>query len=402
MSCLLVPFGSYATETTLVDFESAVTLTTNYGSTASIVANPLKAGLDTTDNCLQVGRTSSNWYEMTDIPVSFTIPAGETRDIHILVKYAAQPDVAIRVNTSNPDIRPIARYTDFGNWQDLVFVITNTDATDLAVTQLRYEADMGFENVPSGQILSSTTFGYIDEIKLEVPEMITTNSILNFEDKADTESKVAITTQSDTYTLDNFCDNPENGTINKSNKCLLFESPVLLTNTGNWWHGPKIAFKKPIKLDTDRKYLHIMMKKDAVDGGTVWVADDNTNYISVVFAGTDWVDYVSSPITATTINVLNFKMNSGANVKCYIDNIWVDNDPNPRTVDSGVKGISTNGLKVFGTNGGIEVISDRNVNIPVFDVLGRLVKNISVRNGDNFVNIQSGLYILNGSKVVVK
>jgi hypothetical protein len=360
----------------------------------------LKSGLDTTNKCLQIGRTSSNWYELVDIPVSFIIPAGKAREVHILVKYMSKPDIAIRVNTSQTDIRPLSAYTDYGNWQDITFMVNNSGTSDLPVTQLRFLGDIGYNNSPAGKILSGTTFGYIDEIRLFIPEEITANSILDFEDKSDTEAKTIITTQSSTYSLDYYCANPSDTSLNKTARCLYFESPVKLTDTGNWWHGAQIAFKKPVSVNEDRKYLHVMMMKDSIDEGTVHVADVSNTYISTKITD-KWTDYVSSAIPASTINSLYFKMNSGANVKCYIDEVWIDNNPNPRVYSTGIAKEKLHGIKLYGVKGGIQIDSDYDIILPLFDLSGKFIQNIGVKKGSNTIHVASGLYLLNHTKIIV-
>ncbi|MCH4154961.1 MAG: hypothetical protein LKF31_01520 [Muribaculaceae bacterium] len=333
--CLLSPFCAGATETMLCDFESNQTVTPVYGATEQIVDNPSIGGLNTSTKCLQIGRTSTNWYELNDIPVSFTIPAGGVKIIHILIKYSAQPDISIRVNTTGTDIRPIAPYTQLGQWQNMRFLVSNSGTTDLVVTQLRFLGDLGYNNIPAGRILSSSVFGYIDNIRVSDSEYLTTNSILNFEDQNDTEAKADISTQSSDYTLSNYYENPESVNANNTQRCLFFMSPTALKNTTKWWYGAKIGFLKPVKTSTDRQYLHVMMRKNPTDDGTVVISNASTNFISAVLTDV-WTDYVSSAITASEIDELYFKTNAGANVGCYLDEIWIDNDPNPRTALSAV------------------------------------------------------------------
>lgn len=149
----------------LVDFETAITVTPAGGATFSTVSNPDKAGLNSTANCGQFGRTDATWWALVDVPCDFTIPANETRYVHIMVLYAAQPDIGVRANTEgDPTPRTLNPYTDFGNWQDLVFEFNGGDAGK-TVTQLRFMGDMGYQNDPVGQVVNNTDqFGLFDEI----------------------------------------------------------------------------------------------------------------------------------------------------------------------------------------------------------------------------------------------
>ena len=140
-------------------------VTTAYGATYANVANPNVTGLNSTANCGKIGRTSGNWYELIQYPVNVTFPANSTQYIHVLVNYAAQPDISMRLDGAT-DIRPNSFYTNFGQWQDLVFTI-NGGSTGFTSTNLTLLNDLGFNNTPAGFVLNDTDkFGYLDEIVL--------------------------------------------------------------------------------------------------------------------------------------------------------------------------------------------------------------------------------------------
>lgn len=165
---LLSFFDLFAADIVLNNFESgSPTVQTKYNSTYVATANPTISGINTTANCGRIGRTSSNWYEMIYFPVSFTVASGTTKYIHVMVKYNAQPDAILRVDATSAggdgttDIRAINKYTNYGQWQDLVFAVTGSKT----VIQINFIADAGFENTPAGRILdNSSKFAYIDEV----------------------------------------------------------------------------------------------------------------------------------------------------------------------------------------------------------------------------------------------
>lgn len=122
--------------------------------------------MDKTKNCGKIKRTTDKWFELIDIPCNFSIPEDEVAFLHILVNYPAQPDIIIRPNQMGNEIniRPINEYTDFGKWQDLVFVIPGGE-NGLEVNNIKYIGDCGFKNSPVGLVLNNTNkLGYIDEI----------------------------------------------------------------------------------------------------------------------------------------------------------------------------------------------------------------------------------------------
>lgn len=146
-----------------------------FGAEFEVVKNPKKSDLNNTENVLKVGRTSTNWFELIAFPTTtYTIPANTTRYLHISVNYPAQPDIAIRIDakdendsgSTNVAIRALNKYTDFGNWQTLIFPMEG-GANGAEINALLIFTDVGNQNEPSGRVLNNTdTFGYLDEIKI--------------------------------------------------------------------------------------------------------------------------------------------------------------------------------------------------------------------------------------------
>ena len=71
-------------------------------------------------------------------------------------------------------------------------------------------------------------------------------------------------------------------------------------------------------------------------------------------------------------------------------------------VDTGVAGINVKGFKAFGTEGNIVVLTESATVVRVFDTNGRLINKALVAEGETRIAMQSGIYIVNGFKVVVK
>ncbi|WP_299046539.1 T9SS type A sorting domain-containing protein [uncultured Polaribacter sp.] len=165
---------SYGQDTVLNDFDTTTpTVTAAFGHTFSSIANPDVTDPDNTSaNVGSVGRTGTNWFSLVRFPVNFTVPAGETRYVHILVQAQQQTDIGIRVDgtISNPNagavIRPTNDYVDIGKWQDMVIPVVG-GAGGKTVIFLSFHADMGFNNTPVGQKLNNTDNTLlIDNIKV--------------------------------------------------------------------------------------------------------------------------------------------------------------------------------------------------------------------------------------------
>lgn len=173
LSALLICISGsvFGQNTVLNNFETiSPPVVSRYGltSTFSIVSNPNTIG-NTTVSCAKIGRTTTNWYELFAFNTSFSVPANTTKYLHVLVNYQAQPDISIRFDADDAskdgatDIRPLNKYTNLGNWQDLVFKIDG-GASGISVKSIVFLPDLGFENTPAQLVLNNTDkFGYIDE-----------------------------------------------------------------------------------------------------------------------------------------------------------------------------------------------------------------------------------------------
>ncbi|WP_026776106.1 T9SS type A sorting domain-containing protein [Polaribacter sp. Hel_I_88] len=143
---------------------------------------------NTSDKSLKVWRTTNNPEGLIAFPVTnFTIPQNTTMYIHMMVNYNKQPDIAIRIDAQNVNsdgtsatyIRPIAPYTSYNKWENLVFPISG-GSTGKEVNTILIFPDLGIENQPAGQILNDTgNFGYIDEIILSQNTTLSTETIFN-------------------------------------------------------------------------------------------------------------------------------------------------------------------------------------------------------------------------------
>lgn len=136
-----------------------------YGAEFSLIPNPLEDGNNPSANCGQIKRTTSNWYELIRFATAFSVPANETKYLHLLVRYTSTvaPNLSIRVdptadNDGSTEVYPLNSYTTPGQWQDIVFEIPGGTA-GFSSTQFMLFADA------SVNVLNSTdSFAYIDQI----------------------------------------------------------------------------------------------------------------------------------------------------------------------------------------------------------------------------------------------
>lgn len=190
MSCSGLVFG----QTMVNDFEagSAALLNTGGGITATVVTNPNQTGVNTTTTCLEIQRTGTQWWifagvDVDDIAISDT----ETKYLSFMYHCSAQADLGVRFDAPNDGangsvaVRALNTYTNFNQWQEIVFEIKDSQAATAftlgTLYRISIHPDIGFENDPVGQVLNATdSFGYIDQIQIldELPALSTSNVTL--------------------------------------------------------------------------------------------------------------------------------------------------------------------------------------------------------------------------------
>lgn len=405
------------TVTPLNNFESSTpTVSAQYGASFANVANPNPTGYNTTANCEKIGRTSSNWYELIQFPVSFSIPANTKQYIHILVNYLAQPDIAIRIDGAT-DIRATNIYTNFGQWQDLVFEL-NGGAGGKAVTNLMILADLGFNNSPSGQILNNTDkFGYIDEITLNNNPFplgstyLTGNNLYNFE-PGTVANIIGINTSADTNNPVTYpVANPFQTAINMTQNV----GKRTAAASTNWWTGFGFTFANPVQVDINHKYLHVMMIVP-VDGQSVAfdVKQGATNVIAdgvqTITTANTWQDVV--------LDVSGMAYISGMSIKCgnwggtaagdyYFDEIYIDGNVAPRVNIATTLKAETDKINVYTLNKTICIDNNSNENwATIFNVNGQKILSKQIGFKELIAVNNSGLYFVKignqVTKVIVK
>ena len=181
-------------QTMINDFEagSAAPIDAAGGLTFLVATNPITTGLNTSANCLQVGRTASQWwgYVGIDVAPNLAISATDTKFLSMMVLYNAQPDIGARLDAADDAsagsgagvIRPLNKYTTINEWQEIVFEIkdtpTATSFTKGTLFRVSLHSDMGFENDPVGNVLPITNdvFGYVDQIRVLDANPLNTDS----------------------------------------------------------------------------------------------------------------------------------------------------------------------------------------------------------------------------------
>lgn len=148
-----------------------------FGASVAVVANPDQTGLNTSANCLKIGRTSTNWYEFVRINVNpdLAISTSDTKFLSVMV-YGLKTDIGCRFDATSDTnngasiVRPSTLHSGASGWEQIIIPIvdsqTATNFTKTTLFSLIFHADIGV-NVPGGRLLNNTdTFLYIDEVKI--------------------------------------------------------------------------------------------------------------------------------------------------------------------------------------------------------------------------------------------
>jgi hypothetical protein len=242
-------------------------------------------------------------------------------------------------------------------------------------------------------------------------------TIMNFENEDATWSMIENLHLEDwqtnpAYTRNLFELNPDTNGINKTERCASFSG---YSSDNEWWYGFDIVLKDSIPLTGDVMYVHAALMT------TNTVADVNRGLLifNSIWGGlgetwlpiTDqWADYVF-PITPGAENVkeLRFCLNHKANITTYLDEIAINEDPEPRTsllMSTAINEskISSKPFKVYTFENQIKVISSTlNFDVEVYDLMGRLI--ISQQNSGNEATIflqEKGIYIVKINKFAEK
>jgi hypothetical protein len=246
-------------------------------------------------------------------------------------------------------------------------------------------------------------------------------NVLDFEDEDATSATIGDLHTGDwqtntAYTRNTYALNPDKTGVDQTNRCATFSG---YNSDGEWWYGMDIVLATPITLTSDMTYLHAEMMTNNTS------VDTNRGLLlrSSAGGGTDlketwqyitdtWADYVFPiPSGAADLMELRFMFNhKTAGEITYLDEILINNDPNPRTLSTGFGSIKSNNsqIKVYSGEKSINVISSlTNTNVEVYNLLGKRVfsQNISGNQITIPVN-ETGIYLVRcnqcSKKVCVK
>ncbi|PQJ79612.1 hypothetical protein [Polaribacter porphyrae] len=151
---------TFAFGQTVNDFEtgSAAPIGAIGGFTATVVANPDKTGINASDNCLQIERTSGdNWWALVGINVDpdLAVSTSDTKFIHFQVYSSVLTDLGLRTDgpsdasngTNGNIIRPNPYTAVTNSWQEVVIPLLDTPSSSNfskgTLYRIDFHTDMG-------------------------------------------------------------------------------------------------------------------------------------------------------------------------------------------------------------------------------------------------------------------
>ncbi len=228
-----------------------------------------------------------------------------------------------------------------------------------------------------------TSSATISKISGAVADDITRSNLLDFQDATVTAATATVTTQNVDFTASSTYANPEATGVNPTSTCAYW---VANTVTPGWAQGLDFTFLSPVNAGTNQ-YLHIMMKKAAVEANgvlvTLWdvagVQSGNLKYpnngdVDRLAVTTSWADFVVTiPSTHVTFNKISIKFNTRVvNQASYVDEIYMDNSVTPRTnVATAMNELESRGYNVFARNGKIVLNANTQMNVKIYALSGQ-------------------------------
>jgi len=317
------------------------------GTTGSfgIVDNPSKTGINTTAKCalnFRVKGATSAWTESADFSSDPLNPVAVTptnRYLHVFV-YSDQSYAGyIRVRYTTADnkwldpSKEIRFNFSAGKWTDVVLDLQTAGVTSIY--------GLYFMSQDWGNTYATNSNFYYDEIEISNDPNPRGVSVL---ETACTVADSETTGVSPQFTMVGtsggsvlqLADNTLRTGANETLKAL----KVKQSNETVWWCRANITFNNPVKVNSNTRYLHVLVKSP-LSGISVLTYEPAEHWFTqAVSKRNEWSDVVvdlmsaGHNLTNTVLNSIGICGNSSTfipNMEWYIDQIAFSADPQPRT-----------------------------------------------------------------------
>jgi len=323
-------------------------------------------------------------------PITIT---SANRYLHILHRRPRLDGGGFVVNINTDDFRSDAdkgktrfdlNLTEINTWQDIVVDLNDLITNSVQLSKFNINPDVNNYS-QSGLPLGDY---YFDEIILSNNPLprpyLTGNNLYDFETATSTNISGSIDNGADannilTYPFTNPMNNARNASANVGKRY------ANLTDA-NWWGGFFFTFSKPVQVDAAHKYLHVLVSVPSAGQvilGEVMQASTNVNpdIIRTITYANTWQDVVYdlssiAYFTGVRINLGYWGGTAAGNYYC--DDIYIDDNPNPRTNTFSISGSNTSSSS-FGNCTDCDITVSNNVQLTIDQT--QTIKSITVAPG---------------------
>lgn len=434
-SLLLFSSIKAQTEVLLYDFETETTQAGTYTLQWSgapyikafdVINNPTSSGINTSAKVLRIQEEGElQWWNNT-VVYNLTSPvtiSSANRYLHIkhLRPRITGGGFIVSLNAANATNgmasganRFDANLSAINEWQDIVIDLNTLITNNVPLSNVNICIDIndwGSSLAPLGDYL-------FDDIVLSNSPLprgttfLTGNNLYDFE-TATSGNITGVSTHSDagnpvTYPVSNPFQTTTNPSLNVGHRSAI--------SSINWWVGMEFSFVNPVQVNETHKYLHVMLTTpidaqkvtfDVKQGATKVISDQ----VKTITTANTWQDIV--------IDVSAMAYISGMAIKCgnwdgtaagdyYFDNIYIDDNPNPRVnIATDVK--STELFKQVYANGKNIVVNnntDKPMLVEIYNAAGQKIESKIISQKNIFELHETGLYFVNAGgtayKVILK
>ena len=336
-------------QTMLYNFEDGTTQAGTWGmawpgapyiSSYAPNANPNSSSINTTATSLNlVENAGVNWWDNLSV-FTLTTPTTITsanRYLHIMYRTSNIAGGGYSININRGDMNGVPRIdgnlTLNNTWQDVVIDLNSLITNNVQLSSFGMNPDLNGWGGGSGG-----TYNF-DEIILSNNPLprpyLTGNNLYDFESStAANMSNIETNSNADnpvTYPFTNPMNNVSNTSANVGKRSVIAN--------GQWWTGFFCTFSKPVQVDDTHKYLHVLVSVPVVGQKIICEVTQNGTNVNpdvertISYANT-WQDVVfdlSSMAYFTGTNIRMGHWDGTATGDYYCDEIWIDDNPTPRT-----------------------------------------------------------------------
>jgi len=308
-----------------------------------IVDNPSKTGINTTNKCLlnhRIKGTSSGWKtdgSITNSPLTPVPVTSTNRYLHVLVysdqSYSGYIKVRYTAADSiwlDPSKEVRFNFTP-GKWTDIVLDLQSVNVT--SIYGLYFLSEDWYLTYPTD------SYFYYDEIEVTndpnprgATDYEAACTVANFETNGIVPSYSMSGTSGGSIAAT--VDNPVTNGANETAKVL----QITEQNETTWWSRATITFDKPVKVNNNTRYLHVMVKSPNGLSLVTEEPSEHWNTLTIPLRN-EWCDAVFDLIGTANIpaNTLlqsaGFCGNTTTNIPdgvWSVDEIAFSGDPSPR------------------------------------------------------------------------